>query len=102
MLLQKVVGPHPERWRSLNGEDPPYEGRRESHDGVPAESVPMINRLWNRSVGSSASQGLLRTAPQGGQFLEEAARELHKREANHDLCLVNDGPLMEENQETIP
>lgn len=102
MLLQKVVGPLPERWRSLiHGEDP-QEGPRESHDGVPAEGVPMINRLWNRSVGSSVSQGLSRAVLQGGQFLEEAARELHKREANHDLCLVNDGPLMDDNPETIP
>ncbi|CAE7871206.1 SCCPDH, partial [Symbiodinium necroappetens] len=100
MLLQKVVGPLPERWRSLiHGEDP-QEGPRESHDGVPAEGVPMINRLWNRSVGSSASQGLSRAVLQGGQFLGEAARELHKREANHDLCLVNDGPLMDDNPET--
>ncbi|CAE7647689.1 Klc [Symbiodinium pilosum] len=102
LLLQKILGPHPEQWRLLiHGGPGVHRGR------LPAEGLEWSERLWNATVvdtaeSSVSSDSILHTTLRGSEFLEEAAQNLHKLEANSAVCPANDGPLLDESSETIP
>mmetsp|Transcript_53905 Transcript_53905/g.125777 ORF Transcript_53905/g.125777 Transcript_53905/m.125777 type:complete len:714 (-) Transcript_53905:298-2439(-) len=104
LLLHKIAGPSPSRWRSL------IQGSADSVivDGVPADQgAELMDRLWNRSAleaasGINLSALVLEANERGNQLLEEAAQNLHQLEADGDVCHVNEKPLVDDAEMITP